>query len=190
MAAPTRRAVRPNLRGLPNDPRPSTASLVPGSCCHQSSRSLPDTSALSPSETNEEMPMPSRVSCSSRAVPIPPDCTARPARPAAGRLAAKVAFRPMPGTATPRAAGPTSRMPWRRQHASRAARPAGSSPEVITTSAPAPRRPHSSATSRTAGAGTLTTTRSTGSGRAAADRRHRMPSSSLACGCTTYTRPP
>ena len=59
--------------------------------------------------------MPSRDSCSSRAMPMPPDCTARPAGPAAGGWRANVASRPMPGTATPKQFGPTSRMPWRRQ---------------------------------------------------------------------------
>jgi hypothetical protein len=84
MLAPTRRAVRPNLRGLPNDSRYSTASVVARSCSHHISRSLPDTSDLSPREANEEMPMPSRLNCSSSAMPTPPDCTARPAIPAAG----------------------------------------------------------------------------------------------------------
>ena len=81
MCALTRRAVRANLRGLPSDSRYMTASLVSPSCSHHISRSLPDTSILSPTEANEEIPMPSREKCSSRAMPIPPDCTTRPAAP-------------------------------------------------------------------------------------------------------------
>ena len=60
MAQLTRRAVRANLRGLPNDSRYSTPSLVWPSRSHHSSMSLPDTSSLSPTEANEEIPMPSR----------------------------------------------------------------------------------------------------------------------------------
>ena len=60
--APTRRAVRANLRGLPNDSRYSTASLVTSSCSHHISMSLPDTSSLLPTEANEEIPTPSRDS--------------------------------------------------------------------------------------------------------------------------------
>ena len=56
----TRRAVRANLRGLPNDSMYSTASLVRPSCSHHISMSLPDTSSFSPTDANEEIPMPSR----------------------------------------------------------------------------------------------------------------------------------
>ena len=62
MVAPTRRAVRANLRGLPNDLMYSTASLVTPSFSHHISRSLLDTSSLLPTDANEEMPMPSRDS--------------------------------------------------------------------------------------------------------------------------------
>jgi hypothetical protein len=62
MVALTRRAVLANFRGLPNDSMYSTASLVTPSRSHHSSMSLPDTSSLSPTDANEEMPMPSRDS--------------------------------------------------------------------------------------------------------------------------------
>ena len=62
MLAATLRAVRANLRGLPNDSMYSTASLVTPSCSHHISMSLLDTSSLSPTDANEEMPMPSRDS--------------------------------------------------------------------------------------------------------------------------------
>ena len=79
--APTRRAVRANLRGLPNDSTYSTAIRVTPSCAHQVSRSLLDTSYLSPTDANDDTPMSSRDRCSSSAIPTPPDCTTSPATP-------------------------------------------------------------------------------------------------------------
>ena len=111
MVRPTLRAVRANLRGFPNESRYSTASLVAASDSHHSSMSLPDTSTLSPRETNDEIPTPSRDRCSSRATPTPPDCSARPAVPGRGCPAANVASRDTLVLATPNKAGPTSRMP-------------------------------------------------------------------------------
>ena len=90
----------------------------------------------------------------------------------------------MPGLATPKLAGPTIRMPWRRQMPSSSARSGPLSPAATTTSALIPRRPQSSATPSTADAGTAMTARSTWSGSAAADGRQEMPSSSVACGLT------
>ena len=139
MLAATRRAVRANFRGLPNDSMYSTASLVTPSCSHHISMSLLDTSSLSPTDTNEEMPMPSRDSAWAVAKPSPPDCMTSPATPGLGCAAANVASRPMPGTATPKQFGPISRMPCRRQAASKSARAASSRPEVITTHARTPR---------------------------------------------------
>ena len=123
-------------------------------------------------------------------MPTPPDWTPTPAMPAAGWRAANVASRRMPGTAMPRQFGPTSRMPWRRQQSSSAPVAARSSPELITTSAPTPRSPHSSAIRSTAAAGTASTARSTGPGSAAGDGTHGTPSISEACGFTACTRPP
>ena len=60
IVALTRRAVRANLRGLPNDSMYSTASLVAPSCSHHISMSLLDTSSLFPTDANEEIPIPSR----------------------------------------------------------------------------------------------------------------------------------
>ena len=98
----------------------------------------------------------------------------RPATPGRAGLTAKVASRPMPGTATPKQSGPTSRMPCLRHTASRSAQAAVSSPEVITTRDRTPRWPHRSATSSTAAAGTAITARSTG-GKSSAEDRHRSP---------------
>ena len=58
----TRRARRANLRGLPNDSMYSITTLVSGSSSHHSSRSLEDTSALFPTETNPDSPRPWRAS--------------------------------------------------------------------------------------------------------------------------------
>ena len=95
----------------------------------------------------------------------------------------------MPGLATPKLAGPTIRMLWRRQISSSSARAGPLSSAAITTRALTPRRPQSSATPSTAGAGTAMTARSTCSGSAAADGRQGMPSSSAAPGLTGYTGP-
>ena len=181
---PRRRAVRANLRGFPNDSRYSTASLVAVSDSHHSSMSLPETSSLSPSETNEEIPMPSRDRCSSSTTPTPPDCSARPALPGSGWRAANVASRAMLVLATPKQAGPTSRMPWRRQMPSSSMRAAPLSPAVTTARALTPRCPHCSAIPGTAAAGAATTARSTCSGSAAADGTHRTPFSSATLGLT------
>ena len=80
----TRRAVPANLRGLPNDSTYSTAIRVTSSCAHQVSRSSVDTSYLSPTDANEDTPIPSLDICSSSAIPIPPDCTTTPATPGSG----------------------------------------------------------------------------------------------------------
>ena len=69
----SRRAVRANLRGLPNDSRYSTASSVMPSASYHSSMSVPETSGLSPTEANEETPVPSRENCATSAAPTLPD---------------------------------------------------------------------------------------------------------------------
>ena len=151
--------------------------------------SLLDTSSLFPADTNEEMPIPSRDSWFAMAKPSPPDCMTSPAVPGRGWAAAKVASRPMPGTAMPKQFGPTSRMPCLRQAASRSADIAASSPAVITTRAPTPRRPQRSAASRTAAGGTAITARSTRSGSSSGDSRQGRPLISRAWGLTGYRRP-
>ena len=171
------------MRGLPNDSTYSTAIRVTPSCTHQVSRSLLDTSYLSPTDANDDTPIPSRDRCSSTAIPTPPDCTTSPATPGRNWPPAKVAFSPAAGTSTPRQFGPTSRMPYRRQMASRSA-PSAPRPEVITTRARTPRRPHASATSGTAAAGTAMTARSGTSGRSATEATQWMPSMLWPCGLT------
>src|SRR5690348_6662804 len=106
--------------------------------------SLLDTSYLSPTEANEDTPMPSSDMCRSSEIPIPPDWTTRPAAPGAGWPAANVASSPRGGTATPKQLGPTRRMPCRRHTASRSG-PWEPRPEVTTTRDRTPRRPQRSA---------------------------------------------
>ncbi len=120
---PTRRAVRANPRGLPNDSTYSMASLVCSSCSHHVSMSLLDTSYLSPTEANDDTPRPSRRMCSSSAIPMPPDCMTSPAMPGAGMPTAKVALRRACVDAIPKQLGPTRRIPYRRQIASSSAPP-------------------------------------------------------------------
>ena len=188
--APTWRAVRANLRGLPNDSMYSTASFVCPSCSHHISMSLLDTSSLLPTDANEEIPMPSLDRWSTIAKPRPPDCMTRPAVPAAGCAAANVASSPMPGTAMPKQFGPISRMPCLRQTASRSALSAVSMPAVNTTSPRTPRAPQASATSVTAAGGTAISARSGVSGRLATSGKHGTPPiPCVAFGLTAYRLP-
>ena len=69
--------------------RTARPSRVRSSWSHHISMSLLDTSYLSPTEANDETPMPSRENCSSSAMPTPPDWTTRPATPGRGGRAAK-----------------------------------------------------------------------------------------------------
>ena len=184
----TRRAVPANLRGLPNDSTYSTASWVTSSCAHQVSRSVGDTSYLSPADTKDDTPIPSRDICSSSAIPTPPDCTTRPTTPRTGWPAVKVASRPIHGMITPKQLGPSSRMPCRRQAAFSSA-PAAPRQELSTIRARTPWRPHCSATPGTAAGGTAITARSTGPGRSSTDATHGTPSRVWACGLTAQTGP-
>ena len=90
---PTRRAISRNRRGFPNDSRYSRMTRVPGSCSQYSSRSLPETSALLPTLTNCEMPMPSDRAYSRIASPSAPLCDENATGPAGGHAAANVASR-------------------------------------------------------------------------------------------------
>ena len=81
LCAPSRRAMRLNLRGLPIDSRYSITSVVASSSSQYCSRSLPLTSARLPADTKVEMPSPRRVAASSRATPSAPDCAKKPSGP-------------------------------------------------------------------------------------------------------------
>ncbi len=167
-----RRASRANLRGLPNDSRYSSTTSVCGSVSQYWSRSLPETSARLPAETNVDRPNP-RASASARiAMPNAPDWQKNPVRPRRGSEGASVALSRTPGSAlsTPSAFGPTTRIPCAR--ASRTSRssasapcgPVSANPADTITSAFTPLASAASRTSSTCPAGTATTARSTGSG--------------------------
>ena len=110
----TRRAMRPKRRGLPNDSRYSRTSSVAGSSSQYSSRSLEDTSALLPIETNADRPSPRAVASWRKASPSAPLCDENPMLPAGMKGGPKVAFSRGPDTAIPRQLGPISRPPCAR----------------------------------------------------------------------------
>ena len=110
----TLRASWPNRRGLPNDSRYRRMTCVVGSSSHHSRRSLDETSALFPIETNDESPSPRASAASRTAIARAPLCEENPMLPLGAKRAAKVAFRLVPATAIPRQFGPISRPPLAR----------------------------------------------------------------------------
>ena len=88
----TRRAIRANLRGFPNDSRYMRITSVSSSCSQYWRRSLPLMSALLPTDTNDEMPSSSSVLQSMSAMPSPPDWDWNATRPGMGRPGMNVAF--------------------------------------------------------------------------------------------------
>src|SRR5579859_2235632 len=139
--------------------------------------SLPDRSALLPTEMKDEIPIPRTPANWTAAMPSAPLCDIRPTPPGGGRLVAKVALRRTPGAAlmTPRQLGPTSRMPDSRQTATscrchcRPSSPTSANPDDTTTSDLTPAAAHSRATSTTSAAGTAMTAISAGVGSADTD---------------------
>ena len=104
------------------------------------------TSAMSPSETKCEKPMPRGVAQSRTEVMIAPDCVTKASSPGPRRRCAKLALRPMPRHQHAEAVGPDQahavfRPPWRAAcSAAPAAAPPSPKPAVITTAARVPRR--------------------------------------------------
>ena len=91
----TRRAMRANLRGLPNDSRYSRTTSVPGSSSQYWSRSLPLTSALLPTDTKLDTPSPMRADRSRMAMPSAPDWDCMAMRPGPAAYGENVASRPI-----------------------------------------------------------------------------------------------
>jgi hypothetical protein len=193
----TRRATRANLRGLPNDSRYSRATCVCGSCSQYSSRSLPDRSALLPTDTNDDSPTPSLPAASMIAIPSPPLCDKKPDLPGIALGGANVALRRTSAAvlSTPRQLGPTNRIPASRHTptSSRCRRapsaPISLKPAEMTSSARTPTEPHSRATGTTCSAGTTTTARSTGPGIWVTERYAGRDWTTSARLLTAYTRP-
>ena len=112
----TSRAMRLNLRALPNDSRYSSTRAVRSSSAQYCSRSLADTSARLPMAANDDAPSPASPMRSSRAPPIVPDSDSSATGPRRGLGVANVACRRTSGSVliTPRQLGPSRRIPNRR----------------------------------------------------------------------------
>ena len=173
----TRRAISTNRFGSLNDSRYMQITRVPGSSSQYSSRSLAETSAVLPTETNCESPRPSPAAMLSTATPSAPDWLTKPIAPGSGGVGEKVASSRTSAAVlkTPMQFGPTSRPPAARTRAlsssssARPSAPVSEKPAVITTMPRTPRAMHSSITPATASRGTRITARSIGSGIAASD---------------------
>ena len=125
-------------------------------------------------DTIAEKPMPRGNAQSSTVVAIAPDCVRNAMLPGSNAAGAKVAFRPMPGTAMPRQLGPTTRNRYGRAALSSCAarsRPTLASPSakpaVRTTAARVPRAPSSATSAGTVSGGVAITASSGVSGRLA-----------------------
>ncbi len=86
---------------------------VESSASQYRNRSLPETSALLPTDTKLEMPMPRLVLSSINEMPRAPDWVMNATLPGLGSTGAKIAFMRTAGSvlATPMQFGPTIRMP-------------------------------------------------------------------------------
>ena len=109
----TRLAISVKRRGLPNDSRYMHMTLVAGSFSQYSTRSLPETSALLPIETNWVSPMPSCAATLRIATPSAPDWLTKPTDPATAGVGEKVAFNDTAASVliTPMQFGPIIRAP-------------------------------------------------------------------------------
>ena len=169
---PTRREIRANLRGLPIDSRYSAITSVAGSSAQYWMKSLPERSALLPTEMKVESPSERLLAYSMTARPSAPDCDRKPTFPCIGALGEKVAFMRTSSWVlmTPMQLGPMTRMPFSRampmssRCISRPAGPVSANPAVITTMPWTPFWAHSRAATMTSLAGTTITARSTGPG--------------------------
>ena len=147
-------------------------------------KSLPERSALLPTETNDDRPSPSVARrCSSSAIPSRRSARGTPTVPGGGAVGREGRVQPHRRAVlrTPRQFGPTSRMPARGRSSSSScwratpSSPTSAKPAEITTSAPSARAAHSRATSTTAAAGIATTARSTGPATSRTDRWSAWP---------------
>ncbi len=109
-----RRATRLNLRGLPIDSRNSSTTSVAASSPQYCIRSLPDTSARLPADTNVDRPSPRRATVSRITEPSSPDWQKKPTAPRAGTTGDRDAFRHRSGAVLmmPSALGPITRRPY------------------------------------------------------------------------------
>ena len=155
--------------------------MTSGSSIQAASRSLPETSALLPSDKKACTPSPSSRARSSSAIPTPPDCEATARPPGGGTAGEKVAFSRTCGAMRPRQFGPRTRTVWRRAASSidcvseTPSGPRASRPAEITIAALVPRAPRSSISFGTVGAGVQITARSGTPGRSSTDAKAVRP---------------
>ena len=131
----TRRAIRVNRSGLPNVSTYRITAAVRSSCSQHSSRSLVETSARLPSETNIETPSCRAAARPSSPIPTAPDGEPIASAPARTRASLNVAFRLTSAAvfSTPNELGPTSRKPPPRTiSSSRSSRARAASPSSRT----------------------------------------------------------
>src|SRR6185437_15093703 len=110
----SRREIRENLRGLPMDSRYSPHAVVLGSSSQNCIRSLPETSARLPADSTVDRPTSRRLSDACKDTPRAADWLKMPSPPRRGSSGAMDALSETAGSvlASPREAGPTSRMPF------------------------------------------------------------------------------
>ncbi len=136
-----------------------------------SSRSLAETSARLPIETNIETPRLMWSACASSASPMAPDCETKATGPGCAKVRENEALRRTSSSVfwMPMQLGPTMRMPAlravarMRASASAPCAPVSLKPAVITTTAPTPFLAHCSIARGTPSLGIVITARSTGS---------------------------
>ncbi len=173
----TRRQICRKRSGLPKLSRYIRMTRVCASSSQHSSRSLPETSALLPRDTNIDRPRPRSPSIARIASPRAPDCEENATLPATGSLAEKEACSRTAGSMfmIPMQLGPTIRILnfLARSTTSRSiaapAAPVSLKPAVMMTIDCTPLRPQDSTAPSTAGRGTAITARSIGSGMASTD---------------------
>ncbi|KFC52060.1 hypothetical protein GY12_11280 [Micrococcus luteus] len=117
----SRRAMRENLRGLPNDSRYTPTAAVWGSASKNCMASLPETSARLPALIEVEIPTPRRLTPAETMAPTAPDWLNRPTGPRWARPGDGEALRRIAGSVRtrPAEAGPITRMPWARARETR-----------------------------------------------------------------------
>ena len=97
--------------------RRAGSTSVASSSSHHSSRSLDETSALLPIETNADMPRPRVTAASSSASPRAPLCDEKPMLPGGVDAGRERRVEARPATEIPRQLGPISRAPCARTSA-------------------------------------------------------------------------
>ena len=113
MRRETRWATRVKRSGLPNDSTYSITTAVRSSASHHSSRSLVETSARPPNETNIEIPICRACACPSSPSPGATACTPIASAPGLTSAPLNVAFKLTSSVVliTPTEPGPTIRKP-------------------------------------------------------------------------------